>query len=175
MEIESSEPGPRKGAFELLVKSNMKRAYFAALGILGSHDAAMEISQEAFVRAFKHFDTFDLNRNFFTWYYKILRNLCLNYIRDNKNRLEENFIEEKEYKSEEDFSESYERREMSLLLETALRQLKNEEREIIILKEFEGYSYKEISGMLEIPIGSVMSKLFYARKKLADKMKRLTA
>jgi RNA polymerase sigma-70 factor (ECF subfamily) len=62
-----------KAEFEKLVKANMKRAYYTALGILGSHDAAMEISQEAFIRVYRNFDKYDRQKNFFTWYYKILK------------------------------------------------------------------------------------------------------
>jgi RNA polymerase sigma-70 factor, ECF subfamily len=78
--------------FERLVKQNMKRAYFVALGFLGSHDSAMEVSQEAFIRAYRHFNKFDKSRNFFTWHYKILKNLCLNFIRDNKKKRRRNFL-----------------------------------------------------------------------------------
>ena len=81
---------PDKSEFVLLMRSNMKRAYFSALGIVGSHDDAMELAQLAFIRAYKHFGSFDKDKNFFTWYYKILRNLCLNKIRDTKRRNEIN-------------------------------------------------------------------------------------
>jgi RNA polymerase sigma-70 factor, ECF subfamily len=72
--------------FERLVKQNMKRAYFVALAFLGSHDSAVEVSQEAFIRAYRHFNKFDKSKNFFTWYYKILKNLGLNFIRDGKKK-----------------------------------------------------------------------------------------
>jgi RNA polymerase sigma-70 factor, ECF subfamily len=158
-----------KAEFEILVKKNMKRAYFSALAIIGSHDAAMDLSQEAFVKAYKHFNKFDRSMNFFTWYYKILRNLCLNFIRDSKRKREISFIKAENI-FEESF-ESYEREELKRNLEESLMELNEENREIISLKEFELMSYKEISEALEIPIGTVMSKLFYARKKLAGKLK----
>ncbi len=59
--------------FEVLVKVNMKRAYFSALEFLGSHHAVMDVSQEAFIRAYHNFNKYDTKRNFFTWYYKILK------------------------------------------------------------------------------------------------------
>jgi len=115
--------------FELLVKSNMKRAYYAALGFLGSHDSAMELSQEAFIRAYRNFKNFDNTKKFFI-----------------------------------------EKNEENKTIEAALMQLSFEEREIIILKEFEDCSYKEIADTLDIPIGTVMSRLYYARKKLGQKL-----
>jgi len=165
------EVNDRKKEFEKLVKANMKRAYYSALGILGNHDDAMELSQEAFIRAYKHFYKFDPTKKFFTWYYKILRNLCLNRIRDTKNRKETELLEAVSKTEEETPDIQYEREEMKKKIEAALMKLKTSDREIIILKEFENYSYKEISEMIDIPVGSVMSRLFYARKKLASLLK----
>ena len=158
--------------FEVLVKNNMKRAYFSALGFLGSHDAAMDVSQEAFIRAYRSFDKYNPKRNFFTWYYKILRNLCLNFIRDNKNRKEENFLERNiNTVSGNNPEQTLEEKEELEMLHKTINQLETEEREILILREFENYSYDEIANMLDIPVGTVMSRLFYVRKKLAEKMK----
>ena len=160
--------------FEVLVKDNMKRAYFSALGFLGSHDAAMDVSQEAFIRAYRNFNKYDTKRNFFAWYYKILRNLCLNFMRDNKNRKEEYFFESRKYEdSRNNPEQSLEEQEEFEILHVAINQLETEDREIIVLREFESYRYEEISEMLNLPAGTVMSRLFYARKKLAEKMKRL--
>lgn len=160
----------QKDEYSLLVKANMKRAYFSALGILGSHDEAMELSQEAFIRAYRYYNTFDKTRKFFTWYYKILRNLCLNRIRDRKNRKETSFIDYKETAELTSPESNFESEEIKNILEAKLLELDTEDREILILKEFEGHSYKEISELLGIPVGTVMSRLFYARKKLAKKM-----
>lgn len=164
----------KKAEFETYVKKNMRRAYFTAFGLLGSHDAAMDISQEAFIRAYRNFNRFDKRKNFFTWYYKILKNLCLNFIRDNKRKNEEVLLEYRTEADEENQpQQSLEREEMKKLLQKAISELEFSDREIIILKEFEEHSYNEISEMLNIPVGTVMSRLFYARKKLGQKMKRM--
>jgi RNA polymerase sigma-70 factor, ECF subfamily len=159
-----------KTDFEKLVKANMQRAYFTALGIFGSHDAAMEISQEAFIKVYKNFYKYDRKKNFFTWYYKILKNLCLNFIRDKERLKEEKFLKWKTYTAE-DVYESFEQKELNEKLEEALHQITVEDKEIITLKEFEDLSYNEIAQILEIPAGTVMSRLFYARKRLAEKLK----
>ncbi len=159
-----------KMAFERYVKANMKRAYFSALGIIGSHDAAMELSQAAFIKAYRNFKSFDRTRNFFTWYYTILRNLCLNYIRDTKSKNKIAFDNQIEWKNDTNPADDIERKELKRKLWESIRQLEFEDREIIILKEFEGLAYKEISETLKIPIGTVMSRLYCARKKLAKKL-----
>lgn len=160
--------------FEQLVKSNMKKAYYSALGILGSHDAAMEISQQAFIRAYRNFHKYDKKRNFFTWYYKIMRNLCMNYFRDNRNRISFDSIGEFESMEPQSNPDNiYEKIELKEKLTDALNELEFEDREIIMLKEFENHSYKEIAEIMNIPVGTVMSKLFYVRKKLAKKLESM--
>ena len=159
---------PQKMEFERLVKKYMKRAYYTALGFLGSHDLAMDASQEAFIKAYRNFKKFDKNKNFFAWYYKILKNHCLNTIRNKKNKREESYIEIKNESDEADNPlQNIEKKESTKQLEDALKKLSFEKREIIILKEFEDKTYNEISELLDIPVGSVMSRLFYARKELS--------
>lgn len=162
-----------KEEFEMLVKQNMKRAYFSALGLLGSHDAAMDVTQEAFIRAYRNFKSFNDEKKFFTWYYSILKNLCLNFIRDRIRKNETEYIEFKENEhSQSKPGEAIENKELIEKLQEAIDELDFDDREVIILKEFEYHTYKEIAEILNIPVGSVMSKLFYARKKLAVKLKR---
>jgi RNA polymerase sigma factor (sigma-70 family) len=119
MEISASEVS-KKELFEKLVKDNMKRAYFTALGLCGSHDEAMEISQEAFVRAYRSIDNFDESRSFFTWYYRILKNLWLNSERDRKRRHQIRFIEVKRNEVIDDAESKYENNEMTGKLEEAI-------------------------------------------------------
>ncbi len=162
-----------KEEFSRLVTQNKKRAYFAALGILGSHDAACEVSQEAFIRAYRNFEVFDKSKKFFTWYYKILKNLCLNFIRDSKRDFKIDYLDYADADSQKNNPyDQVEEAELKSKLEAALSELEIEDREILILKEYENYSCKEISELLDIPIGTTMSRLFYARKKLSEKLKR---
>lgn len=124
--------------FEQLVKQNMKRAYFVALGFLGSHDSAMEVSQEAFISAYRHFNKFDKSRNFFTWYYKILKNLCLNFIRDNKKMKKVEFLEIRTRDlSIEGPDKILEEKELQQRLQKSINLPNEVECGIIILREFE--------------------------------------
>ena len=145
-----------KEAFKFIVEKYMKLAYSIAYSIVGSREEALDVSQEAFIKVYKNLKKFDVNRPFLPWFIKILKNIAIDKIRKDKIKLIP--LEVVENKGIN--------KEIKLELERALANLNQEEREIIFLRHFDGYSYKEIAEILDIPIGTVMSRLFYARKKL---------
>jgi RNA polymerase sigma-70 factor, ECF subfamily len=174
--IEMCQAG-NKAAYGYLVEQYKERAYYSALGIVRSHDAALDLSQDAFVRAYRHINRFDTTKRFFTWYYQILRNLCLNFIRDKKRHARSfSEVDENQIKrmpdEHEDASALVEQNELKEALWAAMHDLKPKEREIITLKDFQDLSYREIADILDIPIGTVMSRLFNARKALKAKLER---
>lgn len=162
-------------AYNILVDRYMKRAYYTALGFVGNHDHALDLSQDAFVKAFRAIKKIDEDRQFFTYFYRILRNLCFNFIRD-KKRHARSFSEISEARRENiaaqepDPALALEKQEQKELVWTAIQQLKPDQREIIILKEFRDYSYQDIAELLDIPIGTVMSRLYHARQSLKSKL-----
>lgn len=167
-----------KQAFGELVQKYMKRAYFTALGFVGTHEGALDLSQEAFVRAYKAMGQFDVDKKFFTWFYRILKNLCLNFMRD-KSRQARAFSEIGEMSVQglpdgsQDTAALAERNETRELVWKALNALKPAEREIILLRDFQDMSYKQIAELLDCPVGTVMSRLYNARKALREKLERL--
>ncbi|MFW6084211.1 MAG: RNA polymerase sigma factor [Gemmatimonadota bacterium] len=162
-------------AFGELVRRNMRRAYRAALGLVGSPDDALDLSQDAFVRALKHAEKLDPKRPFYPWYYAILRRLCFNFLRDRKNR--QRLLDERGAWLAEDLTgggpgESPEgrlrREDARRIVARALAGLPETQREVLVLREFEELKYREIAELLEIPEGTVMSRLYTARRALAD-------
>ncbi len=161
-------------AFGVLVKRYMQRAYFVALGLVGCHDDALDLSQDAFVRCYRAIKRFDKNREFFTWFYQILRNLCFNFLRDRKPRVyrfteipeEEIILIQADADLQPDII--FEKQEQSRELWSAIQALPEPEKEVIILREFQNMSYQEIASVLSCPVGTVMSRLYYARKCLAQ-------
>ena len=166
-----------KQAFGFLVKKYMQRAYYIALGFIGSHESALDLSQEAFVKAFRAIKRFDVDKRFFTWYYQILRNLCFNFLRDRaKHARPFSEFEDHEIsriRDESIASDDVEREEVVFAVQKALSELKMKDREIIVLKDFQDLSYKEIAEVLDCPIGTVMSRLYYARAALKTKLERM--
>lgn len=162
------------GAFGVLVERYMRRAYYAALGLLGSQEDALDISQEAFVRAFRAKERLDPSRPFYAWLYQIIRNLCFNHVRDRgtrRRRLREarTWLVDQASARTADLhpARAAEQREARKRVRAAIEKLPDREREVLVLKEFEGLLYREIAELVGIPIGTVMSRLYTARRRLA--------
>lgn len=169
--IEACQSGS-KDAFEQLTHRYYEKAFGIAMVHLGNRDVALDISQEAFVRIYRNIAKLDADRPFGAWLYTITRNLCRNYVeRQRKRRLVfSDFFAGNQHKLAEipqESSDDLEQMERKRQLWDGLNQLSEADREIIVLKDFEDFSYKEIAEILGIPNGSVMSRLYYARKRLA--------
>jgi RNA polymerase sigma-70 factor (ECF subfamily) len=152
-----------KDVFAVIVARYTERAYRMALYILGSEQDAMDLSQDAFIRAYRNLKRFDTSRPFFPWFATILRNLCYNFSKRRKRHSAYNI---------EDFQIAEPVKgvtaETRIVLNRALSELSPQEREIIGKFYFEALSYAEIADELGIPTGTVMSRLYYARKHLKD-------
>jgi len=159
-----------RNAMQALVEKYKKKAFYLALGMVGNSDEAYDISQDAFLRVFKSARKFDLSQRFFPWFYSIIANRCRDVLaRRRKREAKEVAIEEQEYVliAESNPEAELIKKERAHLLRRALARLEFEDREIIMLKHFRDLSYDEIAVLLKIPKGTVMSRLYYARKKLA--------
>ena len=146
-------------AFRHLVERYQKQAVGHAIAILGGREDALDAVQEAFIDSFRALGKFDRSRNFYPWFYVLLRNRCY---KSTAKRRETESIETVEILA----SQAHLSNEEMLGLERALLSLTNEEREIVTLKYLDGLSYDDLAERLQIPKGTVMSRLFYVRKKL---------
>lgn len=160
--IESCLKG-EKDAYRHLVERYQKQAVAHAVSILGNREDALDAAQEAFIDAFRALKQFDRARRFYPWFYVLLRNRC--YKITARRREIEN-IEETEIIAPRRGLPVEER----LALEKALLALSKEDREIITLKYLDGLAYEELAARLQIPQGTVMSRLFYARKQLQARL-----
>ncbi len=150
--------------FEFLVRQYRREAYFHAIGLLGDGAAAEDLCQESFARAYAAMPRLKSLRAFYPWFYTILRNGCLNHIR--ARRKLEDYREDKDDRPDATSNPDLvaEQRDRSDAVNCALMQLKPEFREILIMKHFQDASYEEISQILQIPRGTVMSRLHHARR-----------
>ena len=162
-------------AFGVLVERYKERAYMIALGFVGSPDDAMDLSQDAFVKAFKAMRTFRDGSDFYPWFYAILRNTCFNFLRRRKTRKESSLDAAQEYGFDvtDDSPGPHsrlERKELRKLVRLEMDNLSPVHREILLLRHFEGLSYKEMASVLDCPIGTVMSRLYAARQALKSRL-----
>jgi RNA polymerase sigma-70 factor (ECF subfamily) len=156
-----------KEAFGRLVRKYAGRAIAGAYVLLGNRDDAMDASQEAFVRAWRHLKGFDGRSSFYTWYSALMRNVCLTRLRKRRrHRTAELAVEPAAAPDATDPSLLAERNERAECLWKAVLSLPLKHREIILMNHFQEMSYKEIAEGLAIPIGTVMSRLHNARKAL---------
>ena len=160
-------------AFEVLVNRYMKDAYFIALGLVGNQEDAMDLSQEAFIRAYRNIKQVKPGRSFFPWFYQILKNLCISHLRKRRYRQAGSLDAEDcpEVAARDDgFSPDVvaARNETKDRLWRAIGKLDDKHREVIILRHFQNMSYDQIADALHCNKGTVTSRLYYARKRLEE-------
>ncbi len=169
-------------AFQKLVIAHQGRLFSVAFGILRDRDEAMDVVQDAFIKAHKKLAEFEGNAAFSTWLYRIAVNLCIDRKRADTRRRKtdlddaaaRNLDDDPLYSSAEfapRLSGSNPLRnstdkELGKQIDTAMAKLSDDHKSIVLLREVEGMSYEEISETLGIPKGTVMSRLFHARKNL---------
>lgn len=172
--VMSVKAGNKKALAEL-VERHKRSAFRMALGMVGNADDAYDISQEAFLRVQRSAKTYDERQPFAPWFYTIIANLCRTWLK-RRSRTEHRTVDldSVEFLLVDDSNPEAITisKETIRLLREALMKLDFADREIIMLQHFRGMSYEEIAQLLKIPKGTVMSRLYYARKKLAKLMRQ---
>jgi RNA polymerase sigma-70 factor (ECF subfamily) len=163
-------------SYEELVHRHRDKIYARAFSILRNEDEAMDLSQEAWVKGWQRLKQFQHNSSFTTWMTRICINLCLDYFRK-KQRQQTDSLDQMEEESGgverrlpvEEFNptETMEREELRKEIDLSMEKLSYEHRTVLVLHEFERMEYKEIAKAMHCSIGTVMSRLFYARRRLA--------
>ncbi len=160
-----------RAAFGVLVERYQEEAIGHALAMLRHHDDALDAAQEAFVRAFQAVKRFDAARSFYPWFYVILRNCCLKVLARRRKSPRENLGFGGILALPQDPAGG----EETKLIEQALAEMSVEDRELITLKHLDGLRYEELGERLGIPAGTVMSRLYHARRRLRQKICRLAS
>ena len=162
----------RLKSFEQTVLPHLDAAYNLARWLAGNDHDAQDVAQEACLRALRFFGSFR-GENARAWLLTIVRNTFYTWLR--KNRQPENVIElDDEVLAVEDISVNAEILNSRLAdaeaIRRAIEELPVEFREIVILREMEGFSYKEIAELADVPLGTVMSRLTRARRQLQKRL-----
>jgi RNA polymerase sigma-70 factor (ECF subfamily) len=163
-------------AFEELVARHRDRVYARAYSMMRNEEEAVDLSQEAWVKGWQRLGQFHRESSFGTWMTRIIINLCLDQLRKHKRQRAESIeaMDEESGGVERQMpvvtvnpTAGLERGELRQRIDQALGQLSYEHRTSLVLHEFEEMEYREIARTMGCSIGTVMSRLFYARRKLA--------
>ena len=168
-------------AYEILVNRYRNRVYSLAYGMLRNEQDATDLCQETFIRGWQAIRGFKQTASFYTWLYRITTNLCIDFVRRRDRKptvpFEEAIDPDADVNVQEPPSshpspiDEAQRGELREQIDKALLELSPEHRAVVQLREFEGLDYAEIAKVVGISIGTVMSRLHYARKHLQRLLK----
>ncbi|MBD3181133.1 sigma-70 family RNA polymerase sigma factor [Candidatus Poribacteria bacterium] len=154
-------------AFESIFRKHQNRVYNVTYRMMGNQDDAMDMTQDIFVKAYQKIGKFNFKSSFSTWIYRIAVNHCIDELRKRKRNGQSVPLEEAITKADETTPEKQavlNDRQQNVW--KAINSLKDKDRSIIILRDIEGLSYKEISKVMKCSMGRVKSRIHEARQKL---------
>lgn len=164
------------GAFRVLVERYQGRLYRVALRVLRDEEKARDAVQDAFLKIYRSLERFEGRSSFYTWAYRLVVNQCLDARRRDRSDRHVEYEEERSLEPTAGGSDpggalprpedELERAELRGLMQGAIDALPEDARRTFLLREVDGLSYAEIAAALEIPKGTVMSRLHYARRRL---------
>jgi RNA polymerase sigma-70 factor (ECF subfamily) len=180
--VQRSQAGDHE-AFRELVERYQRKIAALALGMLRNREDASDVVQETFAKAYTNLDRFKGDSALYTWLYRIAFNLCVDHQRrDARQSVVPLEVDERggppltlpegEPPRDDPFQRTRDA-ELGRRLDEAIRSLTPEHRAVILLREIEGLSYEEISHVLQVPKGTVMSRLHYARRQLQTRLRGL--
>jgi RNA polymerase sigma-70 factor (ECF subfamily) len=163
-------------AYDELVKRHQERIYATIYHMTANHEDANDLAQESFIKAFQALKSFKGGSSFYTWIYRIAVNKTINFLKQRKNRMHMS-LNDLDLNAEHDpdlmalISEKTPRREAGLTelqekLNEALLKLSEPHRLVVVLHDVQGQSHEEIAKIMDCNIGTVRSRLFYARQQL---------
>ena len=157
--------------FAVLLASHLPRVHRAARGLLRDEQEAREVAQEALARAWAAQDRYDPARPFYPWLYTIVRNACRDAAARGQHRARPGLEVDRVSSTTPSPLAALSSREAEQRLHAALQRLRDEHREILVMRHFEDLAYAEIAELLAVPVGTVMSRLYRARKALSKEMR----
>jgi RNA polymerase sigma-70 factor (ECF subfamily) len=189
--VESARKGDRD-AFRVLFERYHRRAYALAFGVLRHQDDALDVVQDAFIKAHKYLDKFEGNSSFYTWLYRIVMNLAIDHMRKHRRvkpvELDEQHLDGTVPGADDALlpkmlggnpGRALLDKEIRARIDQALSELSENHRSVLVMRELEGMSYEEMAQAMNCSKGTIMSRLFHARKnmqkRLVDLVERVPA
>jgi RNA polymerase sigma-70 factor, ECF subfamily len=179
--VDAAKRGDRD-AFRTLFERYHRRAYALAFGVLRHQDDALDVVQDAFIKAHKYLDKFEGNSSFYTWLYRIVMNLAIDHLRKHRRV---HSVELDEQRLEEGIAgddsllprilgsnpgRALLDKEIRGRIDQALGELSENHRSVLVMRELEGMSYEEMAQAMGCSKGTIMSRLFHARKNMQKRL-----
>jgi RNA polymerase sigma-70 factor (ECF subfamily) len=164
------------GAYDTLVRRYQERIYATVYHMTSNHEDANDLTQETFIKAFRALKSFKGDSSFYTWIYRIAVNKTINFLKQRKNRVQMS-LNDVDFNAENNpdlvalISEKTPRRDLNLVelqekLNSAMLKLSEHHRMVVTLHDIQGLSHEEIGKIMDCNVGTVRSRLFYARQQL---------
>ena len=178
--VERAQKGDR-AAFRVLVQRYQKRVYSIAYGVVRNEEDAFDVTQEAFIKVHRYLGNFQGSASFYTWLYRIVINLCIDHKRRSSKGPHVDFDDSLDHERTameagstpiRDPAKEFRRKELRAQIGQAIDGLSEKHKQVILLREVEGLSYKEMAEVLDISVGTVMSRLHHARQNLQNSLRK---
>ena len=177
--VTAAQRGDRD-AFKTLFERYHRRAYALALGVVRHPDDALDVVQDAFIKAHKYLDKFEGNASFYTWLYRIVMNLAIDHLRKHRKAKP---VELDESRIDPDGNDPLLPRilggnpgqalmdkQIRSRIDHALDQLSENHRSVLVMRELEGLSYEDMAQAMSCSKGTIMSRLFHARRNMQKQL-----
>jgi RNA polymerase sigma-70 factor (ECF subfamily) len=165
-------------AWEVIVRQNWRRVFNVAYKFVGRHDQAEDLTQDIFLKVFKSLETFDRRANFQTWLVSVSRNLCIDHYRSVRKEREmldrdDTAIELASSPNSDEQMAVLEQRDRVALLREAMANLPQTLRTAVVMRDLQELTYQEIADKLDLPEGTVKSRINRGRNELARQIRKL--
>lgn len=177
--VRAAQQGDRD-AFRSLFERYHRRAYALAFGVVRHQEDALDVVQDAFIKAHRYLDKFEGNSSFYTWLYRIVMNLAIDHLRKHRRvkpvELDESKLEDG---GEESLlprilggnpSRALMDKEIRARIDQALGELSENHRSVLVMRELEGLSYEDMAKAMDCSKGTIMSRLFHARRNMQKRL-----
>ena len=172
--------GGDKRAFKVLMQRYQRKVYAVAYGFLRNQEDALDVVQESFIKVHRYIGKFEGNSSFYTWLYRIVANLCIDHLRKAKRHRDVEFDDGLRHDGKDeppsdllphlgqfgDPSDMLRRKEILAAVEASLEHLSDKHRAVIVMRELQGMSYEEMAQTMKCSKGTIMSRLFHARRNM---------
>lgn len=183
-ELVAAAQGGDRRAFQALYQRYERKVFAVAYGFLRSQEDALDVVQEAFIKVHRYLPNFEGQSSFYTWLYRIVANLCIDHIRRSGRKKDVEFDDKLRHDGDQESAtnmvqiaalgdpvEAVRNKEILKAVRESLQHLSDKHRAVIVMRELQGLSYADMAKAMNCSKGTIMSRLFHARRNMQKLLK----